>query len=200
MDKKHLVNSLKNAGFSKDIITSFEKIRREDFIPESFIDYSYIDEALPIGESQTISQPYTVAFMLKLLELENLEEGKILEIGSGSGYVLALISEICKNPEIIGIERLKGLAEKSRKILKDYENIRVIYGNGLRLIKNLGKFDRILVSAASDEIPEDFIEHLEEEGILIIPVKNSIFQVKKIKKGIVKKEFPGFVFVPLINS
>ena len=200
MNKKELINSLKNAGFSKSIVVAFQKVNREDFVQSEFKEHSYFDEALPIGYGQTISQPYTIAFMLSLLNLGSNQ--KILEIGSGSGYVLALINEICKNkkPEIIGIERVKELAEKSAQVLKNYKNIKITSGNAFSLISKLDKFDRILVSAASDTIPQIFIEHLKEEGILVMPVKNSIFQIKKTKKSIVKKEFPGFAFVPLIKD
>lgn len=204
MSKSELIESLRKGGFSENILKAFEKVNRERFIPEHYKSYSYNDEALPIGHGQTISQPYTIAFMLSLLELgkSNGNGIKILEVGSGSGYVLALISEICKTKKshVIGVERVKELAEKSAQILKNYKNIKIIGGNAFNLISKLGKFDRILISAAYDTVSKVFIEHLKERGILVMPVKNSIFQIKNTKKGIVKKEFSGFVFVPLIED
>ena len=111
MNKQQLIQELKKEGFSDKILKAFETIKREDFIPEKFKEYAYENESLPIEEGATISQPYTIAFMLNLLELKDNQ--KILEIGSGSGYVLALINEISKNSEIYGIERIKGLVESS---------------------------------------------------------------------------------------
>ena len=198
MNKKELILSLKSNGFNEKILNAFNKVKREDFIPNELKEYSYEDNAFPIGNEQTISQPYTIAFMLNLLELKNKQ--KILEIGSGSGYVLALINEISKNSKVYGIERVHELAEKSRKILDNYKNIKILHGNALDLINEFGKFDRILVSASSSKMPEKLINHLNENGILAIPIKNSIFQIKKTKNKIFKKESPGFVFVPLIEE
>ena len=134
--------------------------------------------------------------MLDLLELK--ENIKILEVGSGSGYVLALINQISKNSKIYSIERIKELVEKSRKILDD--DIVVVCGDGSKGLKKHAPFDRILVSASAEEIPSKLIEQLKIKGVLVCPVQNSIFQIKKTKEGVVKKEFPGFVFVPLIEN
>jgi len=197
MDKKQLLESLREKGFDEKIISAFKKVRREDFFQEQFKEFAYEDSAFPIGYGQTISQPYTIAFMLDLLELkDNL---KILEIGSGSGYVLALIANISKNSEIYGIERIKELTEKSKKILKNYKNIKIIHGNGLNEIKKLDKFDRVLVSASAKEIPEELIEKLKENGILVMPINNDIVKLKKLKNKNIIEEYEGFVFVPLVN-
>ncbi|MBS3075236.1 protein-L-isoaspartate(D-aspartate) O-methyltransferase [Candidatus Pacearchaeota archaeon] len=198
MNKQQLIQELKKEGFSDKILKAFETIKREDFIPEKFKEYAYENEPLPIEEGATISQPYTIAFMLNLLELKDNQ--KILEIGSGSGYVLALINEISKNSEIYGIERIKGLVESSKKILKDGKNIQIIQGDGSKGLKEKAPFDRILVSASADKIPESLFEQLSKNGILVLPVQNSIFQIKKINNQIIEKEFRGFVFVPLIEK
>lgn len=198
MNKKELIKRLSENKFSKNIISAFKQVKREDFIPEAMINYAYEDTALSIGYGQTISQPYTIAFMLNLLELKAHQ--KILEVGSGSGYVLALINQISKNSEIIGIERVYELAKKSVRVLNKYKNIRVISGNALSLIEELGNFDRILASASAGKIPEQLINSLKINGILVIPVRNSIFQIKKTSKGLIKKEFYGFVFVPLVDE
>jgi protein-L-isoaspartate(D-aspartate) O-methyltransferase len=198
MNKKELIKSLRRRGFSEKIIRAFEKIKREEFIPEEEQKYAYEDIALPIGYMQTISQPYTIAFMLDLLELKDGQ--KILEVGSGSGYVLALISQISKNGKIFGVERIKELAENSRKKLEKYKNIKIIHGSGFRGLKEEAPFDRILVSASARSIPEALIRQLKYNGILVIPVRNSILKIKKTKKGSKIDEFPGFVFVPLIEE
>lgn len=198
MNKKQLIEGLKAEGFGDDIINAFSKVKREDFIPIEFRESAYEDIPLPIGLGQTISQPYTIAFMLNLLELhDNL---KILEIGSGSGYVLALINEISKNSKIFGVEIVKEISEKSKKVLKNYKNIKVVHGNGINGLKQKAPLDRILISASADEIPEHLYSQLKDNGILVCVVGNSIYQIKKLKGKIIKKEFPGFVFVPLIDE
>ncbi|MDP2926333.1 MAG: protein-L-isoaspartate(D-aspartate) O-methyltransferase [Nanoarchaeota archaeon] len=197
MDKKQLLEELKSEGFSEDIIKAFEQVKREDFVPENLKEFSYIDEPLSIGKGQTISQPYTIAFMLNLLELkDNL---KILEIGSGSGYVLALINELSKNSKIYGIERIKELAEISREVLKN-KNTEIVHGDGSKGLKQHALYDRILVSAAADKIPKKLLEQLNYNGILVIPVRNSIISIKKLYRENKIKEYPGFVFVPLIEE
>lgn len=195
--KQQLLNSLKQQGFSSKIINSFDKVKREDFIPINLKQYAYENEPLPIGKGQTISQPYTIAFMLKLLELKDNQ--KILEIGSGSGYVLTLINNTSKNSKIFGIERIKELADKSKQILKNYRNIKIINANGSKGLKQQAPFDRILTSASADKIPEHLYYQLNNNGILVCPVQNSIFQIKKTNSKIKKKEFYGFVFVPLVE-
>ena len=198
MDKQSLIQSLKLKKFQDKVIKAFKKIKREDFLPENLRQHAYEDEALPLEKGATISQPYTIAFMLSLLELkDNLS---ILEIGSGSGYVLALINEISKNSKIYGIEIIETLANKSRQQLKNKSNIKIISKDGSNGLPQKAPFDRILISAAAQEIPEHLFSQLKDSGILVCPVQNSIFQIKKHKSNITKKEFPGFVFVPLIKS
>ena len=196
MNKQELLEELKSEGFSRKILNAFLKVKRENFVPNHLKIYAYNNEPLSIGSGATISQPYTIAFMLDLLELG--DKMKILEIGSGCGYVLALINEISKNSKIYGIERIKDLVEKSIKILP--KNIEVIYGDGSKGVPKEAPFDRILVSAAFDTIPKNLFEQLKENGILVSPIKNSIFQFKKINGKIKSKEFYGFVFVPIIKD
>jgi len=200
MIKEDLILQLKNQKFSKKIIGAFEKVNRSEFISKKHKKYSYHNIALPIGKGQTISQPYTIAFMLTLLKLKNNQE--ILEVGTGSGYVLALINEISKDSEIYGIEIIKELMERSKKILKNIKNIKIIQGNGSAGLPGVkGKcFDRILVSAAAQEIPQKLFKQLRIGGILVAPVRNSIIVIKKYPKKNKIKEYPGFRFVPLIES
>ena len=200
MKKKDLIQQLRNQEFSQKIIKAFEKVNRSEFISKKQKKYSYYNIALPIGKGQTISQPYTIAFMLTLLKLKNNQ--KILEVGTGSGYVLALINEISKDSEIYGIERIKELMEKSKKILKNKKNIKIIQSDGSKGFPGVkGKdFDRILVSAAAQEIPQKLVKQLKIGGILVAPVRNSIIFVKKHPKKDKIKEYPGFRFVPLIES
>jgi protein-L-isoaspartate(D-aspartate) O-methyltransferase len=197
MDKKSLIMSLSEKGFSEKIVDAFSKVRREDFVTSDMKKYAYADDALPIGHGQTISQPYTIAFMLSLLELK--DDQKILEVGSGSGYVLALMNEISKNSELFGIERMKDLADNSKKILETSKNIMIIHGNGYSGLNKYALFDRILVSASGNEIPKELVNQLSEGGILVMPLGDSIIKLRKSKKTVIE-EYPGFVFVPLVKD
>ena len=197
MDKESMLKILKSEGFSDKIIRAFHDVRREDFVPDEMKKYAYANDALPIGHQQTISQPSTIAFMLSLLELKDKQ--KILEVGSGSGYVLALMARISGNSEIYGIERIRELAERSRTILKNFSNVQIINNDGSKGLKDKAPFDRILVSAKCSELPEALIEQLEQGGILVMPLGNSIIKLRKNKKLEIE-EYPGFVFVPLIKD
>jgi protein-L-isoaspartate(D-aspartate) O-methyltransferase len=198
MKKEELIRNLKNQGFSDNIIEAFTKVKREDFIPKELKSLAYEDTALPIGFEQTISQPYTIAFMLRLLEIKDNQS--ILEIGSGSGYVLALISKLAKNLKIYGIERIKRIAEKSQEILKDNKNIKIIHADGSNGLLNYSPYDRILFSAALDEIPYKLNKQLKFKGILVAPVKDSIICMKKEVGENKITQFPGFVFVPVLKG
>ncbi len=204
MNKQQLIQSLKERGFSKQILDAFAKVKRENFIPEESRDMAYEDTALPIGKGQTISQPYTIAKMFSLLDLK--EEQKVLEIGSGCGYALALLSEIAgKDGEVYGIEIVKELAERSKKNLKDYDNIKVYHGNGADGIPEHAPFDRILISAGCREIPDEVFSQLKENGIIVAPIgpgqELALVSIRKIngKKTIVER-IPGFVFVPFVED
>lgn len=195
MNKAQLIDYLRSEGFSEKILNSFNKVKREKFVPKEFIKYTYNNEPIPIAKGSTISQPYTIAFMLDLLELKDNQT--ILEIGSGSGYVLELMNNISKNSKIIGIEINKELVKKSKLVLKSQDNIEIIHTDDKTTKK---KFDRILVSASSDKMPFHLFKQLKEDGILIVPVQNSIWKITKTKTKINKEEFPGFVFVPLVKE
>ena len=195
MDKSELLAGLKAMGYSESIVYAFSRVKREDFVPERFVSYSYDDIAIPLEDGSTISQPKTTALMLSLLELK--QEQKILEIGSGSGYVLALISEIIKSGKIYGIELNKRLAVNSKTLLQNDSNIEVLSRNGFLGLPEKAPFDRILISAAAEEIPKHLYSQLNDSGIIVAAVKQSIFQIKKQNGVITEKEFPGFVFVPL---
>ena len=169
MNKTQLLSSLKQQGFSKEILNAFSKVPRENFVPEKIKAHAYEDTALLIGKAQTISQPYTIAMMFSLLELKKGQ--KVLEIGSGCGYVLALLSEIVsKNEEVFGIEIIKELAETSKKNLKNYKNIKIYNKNGADGLREHAPFDRILISAACKEISNKVLNQLKDKGIIVAPV------------------------------
>ena len=204
MDKQQLLESLRNQGFSDEILKAFEKVQREKFISPEIKAYAYEDNALPIGESQTISQPYTIAVMLNLLDLKHGQ--KVLEIGSGSGYVVALLSEIVgKQGKVLGIEIIKSLAENSKQILKEekYKNVKVYNKDGALGLSNHAPFDRILISAALKEVPREVLKQLKNNGILVAPIGGEHEQTitaiqRKGSKYQIKNKIPGFRFVRFV--
>lgn len=181
------------------IIEAFRKIDRADFVLDEYKKEAYGDYPLPIGYGQTISQPSTVAFMLELLRPE--EGNKILDVGSGSGWTTALMAQIVgSRGRVWGLELVPELVEFGRKNLGKYNfswaEIRQA-GKKLGLQEEV-PFDKILVSASGDEMPQELIDQLKAGGRLVIPIQNSIWKVDKISKTeIDKTEFPGFAFVPL---
>lgn len=195
MDKEGLLALLKKKGFSESLINAFNEVKREDFVPEHLIGYAYEDLALPVMEGSTLSQPSTVAFMLDLLQVENKQ--KILEIGSGSGYVLALLRAMNKSGHIYGLEILKELAIRSKNYFASTKNVDVVIRNGSQGLPEFAPYDRILISASCQEVPRHLLSQLTENGILVAAVKQSIFQIKKSAGETIEKEFPGFAFVPL---
>lgn len=195
--KKDLLEHLQQEGYPRYIVDAFSQVPREDFVPEEYKKFAYEDAALPIGYGPTISQPSTIAFMLELMELEDGK--KILEIGSGCGYVLALMSVICPNSKIYGTERLKYLYDDSKKKLKKYKNVKVFYTPHQVGITKKRPFDRILVSASAHNIPYYIVEQLNDGGVAVCPVQKSIMKFKRNKDKVEKEEHFGFSFVPLIE-
>ncbi|HMB65368.1 MAG TPA: protein-L-isoaspartate O-methyltransferase, partial [Patescibacteria group bacterium] len=160
MDKEKLLEQFQQQGFSQKIIDAFSRVNREDFLPDLYREDAYKDVALPIGYGQTISQPSTIAFMLEKLGTENGQ--KILEVGSGSGYVLALMNEIVENAEIYGSERIAELINASRYNLKKHQNIKIVHTPDALGIPAYAPFDRILVSAAAEKsVPPELIDQLK---------------------------------------
>lgn len=198
--KSQLLDSLEQQGFSNKIVSAFEKVKREKFIPKDQRPHAYEDHALSLSTKyrSTISQPYTIAFMLKLLELTDNQ--KILEIGSGSGYVLALINKISKKSKIYGVERIEELVEKSSKVLKHKRNITVICGDGSKGLEKYAPYDRILISASAEKVPTHLYSQLKDNGIIVCPVRGPIVQIKRKGLKLEKKEFGSFIFVPLIGG
>jgi protein-L-isoaspartate(D-aspartate) O-methyltransferase len=185
----------------KRVIEAFLKVPRDKFVPLSYRALSYVDSPLPIGYGQTISQPYIVALMTELLELNGKE--KVLEIGTGSGYQAAILAQICK--EVYTIEIVKPLKEEAEKRLKDlgYKNIKVKWGDGFLGWKEYAPFDAIVVTCAPKEIPPKLVEELKEGGKMVIPVGEGTQQLKLVvkEKGRVKiKNIIPVRFVPMIRK
>jgi len=190
-------------GISNErILAAFASVPREEFVPERYRDLAYADMPLGIGEGQTISQPYTVAFMTQLLDPQ--PNDKVLEIGTGSGYQAAILSKLVK--KVYTIERFENLAEEARKVLKKLgcDNVKVIVGDGSKGLSDKAPFDGIIITAAAPEIPQPLLDQLEIGGRLVAPVGSGFSQdmmkVVKTEKGLEKEVHPGFRFVPLVGE
>ena len=195
---ERLIEELKLMGIKDEkVLEVIKKIPRHKFILENYLSEAYANYPLSIGYNQTISQPYTVAFMLQSLELK--KNDKVLEIGTGSGWNAALISEIVKPGKVYTTEIIKELVEFAKKNLKDYKNVKVIYSDGSQGLKEYEPYSKIIVTAGCPEIPKPLIEQLKPNGILVAPVGSYSQKMLKITKNKQLKiqELGDFVFVPL---
>lgn len=193
---------IKARGVKDDkVLQAMLKVARDKFVPEKYRPYSYYDEPLPIGEGQTISQPYIVALMTELMEVG--EDDKVLEIGTGSGYQAAILGEIVK--EVYTIEIIESLANSAEEKLEElgYDNVHVKCGDGYWGWPEHAPFDAIIVTAAPDEVPQPLIDQLKEGGRLVIPV-GEVYQelivVTKTKKGIKRESIIPVRFVPMTGE
>jgi protein-L-isoaspartate(D-aspartate) O-methyltransferase len=183
------------------VLNAMLKIERHKFVPEAFKNRSYDDQALPIAMQQTISQPYTVAFMTECLDAK--PNMKVLEIGTGSGYQAAILAEMgCR---VFTIERHMDLLVQARKLLEELGyHIASKCGDGSIGWTEFAPYDRIIVTAAAPEPPQPILDQLEEGGKLVIPVGNLDVQtmqvITKIEGKYKIKETYGFKFVPLIGK
>lgn len=167
--REKMVKLLREYGIrDRRILDAFQCIPRHEFLPKELGEKSYRDQAVPIGCGQTISQPYVVALMLEYLKLK--PNDKILEIGSGSGYVTALLSLLVKN--VIGIELENELATQSRKVLKKLhiDNVDIFCKDGYKGHMARAPYDAILLSAAPESLPENLLDQLKPDGKLLLPV------------------------------
>jgi protein-L-isoaspartate(D-aspartate) O-methyltransferase len=187
----------------KKVLDAMLKVQRHLFVDEAQINKAYNDHPLPIGEGQTISQPYIVALMTEAVALKGDE--KALEIGTGSGYQAAILGKIVK--EVYTIEIKKELADQARERLKrlGYKNVTVKHGDGFFGWKEYAPFDVIMITAAGDRIPPPLLEQLKEGGRLIMPVGSTFLHqnltlVKKEKGKNIVKKLGGVVFVPMTGE
>lgn len=205
--RKKLVDSMVKSGVLKSeaLKKAFLSVRREEFFLPNMRHLAYFDSAFPIGYGQTISQPSTIAIMLELLDVK--PHNKVLEIGSGSGYVLALLAELAYKGKVFGIERIAELANRSKHLLAKlgYKNVSVICDDGSKGLANEAPFDRILISAACSEIPKQLVSQLANDAKLVAPVgsrfEQRIVLIEKKDGKLSTSYAPGyFVFVPLVKD
>lgn len=195
-------NQLRARGVKdRKVLDVMRKIPRHEFVPENMKSYAYQDEPLPIGEGQTISQPYIVAYMTEVLALKGAE--KVLEIGTGSGYQAAILAELVK--EVFTVEVVSPLSVKAQKVLKKlgYKNIYFKIGDGTLGWEENAPYDAVMVTAAPAKVPKALQEQLEIPGRMVIPV-GSTFQelvlVKREMKKFKKRKLLPVRFVPLISK
>jgi protein-L-isoaspartate(D-aspartate) O-methyltransferase len=167
-------------------------IPRHNFVPH----YPYEDRPVPIGHGQTISQPFIVAYMTDMLDISPLHT--VLEIGTGSGYQAAVLSEVALR--VYTVERIKALADQTKILLEHYSNVHMKVGNGYKGWKENAPYDRIIVTAMPDYIPKSLVNQLKEGGKMIIPVRGNLILVTKTGKTYTEKSLIGVRFVPLVNE
>tara|TARA_B100001029_G_C15055451_1_gene453990 strand:+ start:911 stop:1537 length:627 start_codon:yes stop_codon:yes gene_type:complete len=201
--KIRLILELREAGISDTkILSAIEKIPREKFIPENFRNQAYDNLALPIGDNQTISQPFVVAKMTQLLEIH--QNHKILEIGTGSGYQSAILSKLARR--VYTIERIKNLLIKAEKVFEDLQisNIVSKYADGNLGWKEQIPFDRIIITAATNQISKEISSQIHEGGIIVSPMVNNnkqiIMKYKKINNVLISEVFDDVLFVPNLSG
>jgi protein-L-isoaspartate(D-aspartate) O-methyltransferase len=195
--------TLRRRGISdKAVLRAMDEVPREHFVGTNEVHLAYADQALPIACGQTISQPYVVAYMTEQLELA--PKHRVLEIGTGSGYQAAILSCIAR--EVVSIERYRTLAEAARTRLKTlgYDNVTVVAGDGFAGEPDLAPYDRIIVTAAAEEIPAALIAQLADDGKMVLPLgprHGPQFIVKLSKRPggeIVREQLIAVRFVPLL--
>jgi protein-L-isoaspartate(D-aspartate) O-methyltransferase len=183
------------------VLDAMRRVPRHRFVPDALDGRAYDDTPLPIGEGQTISQPYIVAYMTEALEPKATD--RVLEIGTGSGYQAAILAELVK--EVYTIELVPALAERARVVLTalGYKNIRARTGDGYRGWPEAAPFDKIIVTAAPDEVPPVLVDQLAVNGIMVVPVGRGDQMMTILRKtpgGVVRRETIPVRFVPMIRK
>ena len=185
------------------VLTAMGRVPRHRFVEEALAARAYGDYPLPIGEKQTISQPYMVALMTQALELMGGE--RVLEVGTGSGYQTAILAEVAT--KVYSVERIRSLADRARAILEElgYYNVLIRVGDGTLGWREEAPFDAVLVTAAAPEVPSPLVEQVKPGGRLVIPVGGSTAQVLKClvktpEGSVQESELAGCVFVKLVGE
>ena len=201
--RKKLRDQLERKGISDPgVLDAINEVPRHRFMDSSFIKFSYSDQAFPIGNQQTISQPYTVAFQTQLLDVKPLQ--KVLEVGTGSGYQAAVLAAM--GAKVFTIERHRELFLNARALLAELGySIEFFYGDGYKGVPSYAPFDRILITAGAPEIPEALLKQLKIGGVMVVPLGGSGGQkmlkiIKKDEHEYERSEHGSFIFVPMLKG
>lgn len=202
--RKKLVDIVRGKGITDEkVLNAINNIPRHFFLDSAFDEVAYEDRAFPIGEGQTISQPYTVAYQTQLLELKTFE--KVLEIGTGSAYQAVVLAEM--GVQVYTIERQKKLflENKQFNFLKKYPSIKFFYGDGYEGLPTYAPFDKVLITAAAPEIPPKLVDQLKPGGMMVLPHGSGevqrMMRLTKLENGALKEEvFDNFSFVPMLGG
>jgi protein-L-isoaspartate(D-aspartate) O-methyltransferase len=194
--------TLRRRGIAdQGVLRAMDEVPRERFVEPTFAGSAYADQALPIACGQTISQPYVVAYMTEQLEMES--HHRVLEVGTGSGYQAAVLSHLAR--EVVSVERYRTLAEEARERLKalGYENVDIVVGDGFAGVPDRAPYDRIIVTAAAETIPEALLDQLADGGIMILPLgshdgSQHIIKLTKSVTGIRRENLIPVRFVPML--
>jgi protein-L-isoaspartate(D-aspartate) O-methyltransferase len=196
-----LLNLRRHGITDAAVLRAMDEVPREHFVTGGYADVAYADQALPIACGQTISQPYVVAYMTERLDVH--PEHRVLEIGTGSGYQAAILSRLAR--EVVTIERYRTLAESARTRLTTlgFGNVEVVVGDGLAGAPDKAPFDRVIVTAAAENIPPALVEQLGEGGVMVLPLgphagAQVIVKLTKTKDGVEREDLIGVRFVPLL--
>ena len=201
-DRMEFLLTLRRRGIADQaVLRAMDEVPRERFVEPTFADSAYADQALPIACGQTISQPYVVAYMTEQLKMES--QHRVLEVGTGSGYQAAVLSHLAR--EVVSVERYRTLAEEARARLKalGYENVDIVVGDGFAGVPDRAPYDRIIVTAAAETIPEALLDQLADGGIMILPLgshdgSQHIIKLTKSVTGIRRENLIPVRFVPML--
>lgn len=202
--RKKLVDEIKLKGITDErVLEAIQAVPRHFFLDSAFTQIAYDDKAFPIGEGQTISQPYTVAYQTQLLQCKPFD--KVLEIGTGSGYQAAVLGAM--GVWVFSIERQKKLFESNKDFayLKSFRNIKLFYGDGFEGLPTYAPFDKVIITAAAPHVPEKLLQQLKVGGIMVIPVnEDDVQRMMRITKtgedSYEEEKFDRFSFVPMLEG
>jgi protein-L-isoaspartate(D-aspartate) O-methyltransferase len=196
-----LLNLRRHGITDAAVLKAMDEVPREHFVTQTYADMAYADQALPIACGQTISQPYVVAYMTERLAVKPAH--RVLEVGTGSGYQAAILSRLCR--EVVSVERYRTLADAARTRLATlgYTNVEVVVGDGLSGFPAKAPYDRIIVTAAAEKIPQALVDQLGEGGVMVLPLGphndgQVIVALTKTAQGLEREDLIGVRFVPLL--
>ena len=202
--KQEMLKSYSDEGFDEKIVNAMAEVPREEFVPEQYRKYAYLEVSLPLGVwdsyISTISQPWVVARMCQLLDLNG--EEKVLEIGTGSGYHAAVLSHLSK--EVVTVECISDLAQSAQLRLSKlgYKNVKVIQGDGKEGYKERRPYDRIVIEASGNYPPQELINQLADGGVLLMPIKRGsqerLVKFRKVGNELKEEFFDEVTFIELV--